>query len=136
MVVYDISRRETFEHVAEWLNEAKANLGGPHPGGGVFQLVGHKADLEAQRQVLYEEGEYFAKHHRIKFLESSALTGKHVEEAFLVIAREIYSRLETGQLSVVEGWDGIKSGMIRRSESFAVRSEFAPDSPSADGCYC
>jgi len=41
-------------------------------------LVGHKADLEKDREVLYEEGEYFAKYHKIKFIETSALTGENV----------------------------------------------------------
>lgn len=51
IVVYDISNRATFEHVAQWLNEAEVNVGGPQPGQCVFQLVGHKADLNADRQV-------------------------------------------------------------------------------------
>ena len=40
--------------------------------------VGHKADLEGKREVLYEEGEYFAKYRKMKFLETSALTGENV----------------------------------------------------------
>jgi hypothetical protein len=65
--------------VPDWIAEAEANLGGPDPSQLVFLLVGHKADLEAKREVLYEEGEYFAKHRKIKFIETSALTGENVD---------------------------------------------------------
>jgi GTPase SAR1 family protein len=77
-VVYDITKRRTFEHVPDWIEEAEANLGGPDPSQLVFLLVGHKADLEGKREVLYEEGEYLAKHRKIKFVETSALTGENV----------------------------------------------------------
>lgn len=45
--MYDISRRETFDHVAQWLSEAKKNSN-PHV---VIILVGNKADLEHKRVV-------------------------------------------------------------------------------------
>lgn len=51
MVVYDITNRSSFEHVASWLQEAEANVGGPNPDKCVFQLVGHKSDCGDRRQV-------------------------------------------------------------------------------------
>ncbi len=78
IIVYDITNRRSFDHVIEWLNEAEANVGGPDPGQVVFMLIGHKADLEEKREVLYEEGEYLAKYKRMKFAETSAVTGANV----------------------------------------------------------
>lgn len=52
-MVYDISNHSTFDHVMDWLNEAEANVGGPQPSNCVFQIIGHKADLEAERQVVF-----------------------------------------------------------------------------------
>lgn len=131
-MVYDITRRDSFEHVTAWLHEAQANLG-PQPGGCVFQLVGHKSDLAAERQVLYEEGEYFAKYHQLKFLETSAINGTNVEEAFLMIGREIYAKLESDEVKLVDGWDGIKSGYMRRSSSISLSDQ--PPEPESS-CYC
>lgn len=50
LLMYDIARRETFDHVAEWLREAKKNSN-PHM---VIILVGNKADLEHKRAVRYD----------------------------------------------------------------------------------
>ncbi|VDN01944.1 unnamed protein product [Thelazia callipaeda] len=127
IIVYDITNRSTFENVADWLAEAENNVGGPQPNNCVFQLVGHKTDLEAQREVMHEEGEYFAKYHKIKFLETSAVTGENVLETFMMIAREIYSRIERGQLRIADGWEGIRSGItldrsIISSESSTMQS--------------
>lgn len=135
IIVYDITCRRTFDNVKEWLAEAENNVGGPNPSQCVFLLVGHKADLEDQREVLYEEGEYYAKYHKIKFIETSALSGENVNEAFLMVAREINSRFESGTLPLSDGWDGIKSGLLR-TQSITL-SDFSADPGQGNGaCSC
>jgi len=133
IVVYDITNRRTFQHVQDWLTEAEANVGGPDPSQCVFQLIGHKADLEKDREVLYEEGEYFAKYHKIKFIETSALSGENVNEAFMMMAREINHRFETGALRLQDGWDGIKNGLMR-TQSISL-SNYSGEDPS-NNCSC
>lgn len=61
-------RRETFEHLQEWLEEVKAN------GNIAMQvlLVGNKIDLESERQVTTQEGQAYAKKEGLNFLEISA----------------------------------------------------------------
>ncbi|KAJ1345540.1 hypothetical protein KIN20_000099 [Parelaphostrongylus tenuis] len=59
MLVYDVSNRSSFENISMWYNEAQKSVGGPSPGNCVFMLVGHKSDDQCERQVDYEEGEYF-----------------------------------------------------------------------------
>ena len=134
IIIYDITNRKTFEHVPDWIAEAEANLGGPDPSQLVFLLVGHKADLEAKREVLYEEGEYFAKHRKIKFIETSALTGENVDDAFEIVSREVNARFETGALRICDGWDGIRSGLVRTQSITLSDSEELSSSPSQ--CYC
>ena len=55
--MYDITRRESFEHLPRWLNEAKQNSANPNL---VMMLIGNKADLEGQRQVPKAEAAAFA----------------------------------------------------------------------------
>lgn len=113
LLVYDVSNRQSFKNIQSWLTEAQANVGGPNPGQCVFQLVGHKADMESERQVQYEEGEYFAKHHRMTYIETSAISGENVYDAFMMLAHEVNARIEKGFLRTVEGWEGVKCGMMR-----------------------
>ena len=52
LLVYDITRRETFNHLTRWLEEARQNANSSM----VIMLIGNKVDLEHRRAVSYEEG--------------------------------------------------------------------------------
>ena len=70
LLVYDVTRRDTFEHLASWLEDAKQHAN-PNM---TIMLVGNKADLEHRRAVAKEEGAAFAEEHGLLFLETSAKT--------------------------------------------------------------
>ncbi|CAD6195788.1 unnamed protein product [Caenorhabditis auriculariae] len=125
MVIYDITNRASFEHAASWLKEAQDNVGGPDPSKCVFTLVGHKSDCpEEQRRVNYEEGEYFAKYHKMKFIETSAITGDNVFDAFTMMAQEVHARVNEGHLRPTEGWEGVKSGIMRTQSICLSEQDF------------
>lgn len=107
LLVYDISNRDTFDHLHSWLDEAKC-FSEPH--GLIFILVGCKCDLEKERQVSIEEGKKFAQVNEMQFLEASAKIKHNVDQAFSTLARDIYKLIQKGQLSPKSGWDGIKPG--------------------------
>lgn len=88
LLVYDITRRDSFEHVSQWLQEARANAD-PEL---VITLVGNKCDKVQERQVSYEEGHAFAHRYGLYFLETSAVTGHMVDEAFTVTAKLVYQK--------------------------------------------
>ena len=117
LLVYDITKRCTFEHIEDWYEEAKMHI---EPHRAVFILVGTKCDIESNREVTTEEGKQFAEFHGLKFLETSSKSGQNVEEAFLSVTRDIHSMLETGNLKMKEGWDGIKNGYARPDETFQL----------------
>ena len=73
--MYDITRRESFNHLARWLEEARQN-GNPSM---AVMLIGNKSDLEHRRAVTTKEGEDFAREHNLVFLETSAKTAINVE---------------------------------------------------------
>ena len=82
LLEYDITRRETFEHVTKWLEDVKANSSN----GFTVILIGNKKDLEDKRKISYEEEE-FAKKNGLIFLETSAKTAYNVVESFNLSAR-------------------------------------------------
>ena len=90
LLVYDITRRDTFTHVTKWLEEVKSNSSKSI----CVILIGNKKDLEDKRQVTYEEGESFAKENGLMFLETSAKTAYNVVEAFNLSAQAILNNIE------------------------------------------
>lgn len=110
LVVYDITNRDSFDHVREWLEEAKYATEDQDI---VYCLIGHKVDLDYQREVSTSEGEAFAHDHGMMFIETSAKVFCNVEESFQGVAREIYNRLECGNITQKEGWDGVKTVPFR-----------------------
>ena len=89
LLVYDITRRDTFEHINKWLNEVKLNGSKDI----CCILIGNKNDLEDQRQVKLEEGEELAKKNNLLFLETSAKTAYNVEDAFVKSAEQILDNI-------------------------------------------
>ena len=59
--------------------------------------VGNKKDLDAEREVTFLEASRFAQENELMFLETSALTGEHIDEAFLKCSNTILAKIETGQ---------------------------------------
>jgi Ras-related protein Rab-4B len=114
LLVYDITSRESFNAVGKWLTDAR-NLAGPHT---VIILIGNKKDLEEQREVTYLEGSRMAQENDLLFLETSAMTGENVEDAFLQCTRNILSKIESGEMDK----DRMGSGMRFGSGNVAARS--------------
>ncbi|KAG6392856.1 hypothetical protein SASPL_147084 [Salvia splendens] len=96
LLVYDITRRETFNHLASWLEDAKQHA---NPNMTII-LVGNKSDLAQRRAVSKEEGEQFAKENGLLFLEASARTAQNVEEAFTNTATKILQKIQEGVFDV------------------------------------
>ena len=107
LLVYDITRRDTFQHLSRWLEEAKQHAQ-PNM---VILLIGNKNDLEHRRAVSTEEGKAFADANGLLFLETSAKTAYNVEQAFLQTAQGIYGKIQSGEIDVSNESHGIKVGM-------------------------
>ena len=56
-------------------------------------LVGNKSDLASKRVVAYDEAKAFADSVGVDFLETSAKSAAHVEDAFMALAAAIKERM-------------------------------------------
>ncbi|OIT03168.1 PREDICTED: ras-related protein RABA5a-like [Nicotiana attenuata] len=89
LLVYDISRRLTFDSIGRWLNELQT-----HSDMNVVTiLVGNKSDLKDAREVTTAEGKALAEAKGLFFIETSALDSSNVASAFQTVVREIYNIL-------------------------------------------
>eukprot|EP01120_Amphizonella_sp_Union-15-10_P002830 TRINITY_DN1311_c0_g1_i1.p1 TRINITY_DN1311_c0_g1~~TRINITY_DN1311_c0_g1_i1.p1 ORF type:complete len:220 (-),score=29.75 TRINITY_DN1311_c0_g1_i1:79-738(-) len=96
LLVFDITRRSSFNHLTSWLTDTR-NLTSPNT---VIMLIGNKKDLEAQRDVTYEEAKNFAEENGVFFVEASAKTGENVEEAFNKTSQLIFQNVQNGSIRV------------------------------------
>ena len=87
LLVYDVSRRETFDALNQWLSEVAVYT--PNDGRDVVKLlVGNKVDKE-ERTVSKREGEAWARSHGMLFIESSAKTKVGIQQVFQEVVHKV-----------------------------------------------
>jgi len=106
LLVYDITRKETFEHITKWLNDIKVNGAKDI----VCILIGNKKDLEEQRKVSFEEGKKLAEDNQLLFLETSAKTAENVNECFLLSAEKIIDNIQKNGVDPTQQNNNVKIG--------------------------
>ncbi|KAF9524171.1 ras-related protein rab-1A [Crepidotus variabilis] len=88
IVVYEVTRQQSFDHVKLWFREIERYA----PQDVLKLLVGNKADMVNQRGVAYIVAEEYAKQSNIPFFETSARDGAEVERVFLTAAKLLQER--------------------------------------------
>mmetsp|Transcript_6622 Transcript_6622/g.9175 ORF Transcript_6622/g.9175 Transcript_6622/m.9175 type:complete len:212 (-) Transcript_6622:923-1558(-) len=127
VLVYDITSRESYNHVSSWLNDARALANADLS----IVLVGNKIDLTSEREVTFLEASRFAQENDLMFLETSALTGEGVSEVFMKCTRTILTKIETGVLDP----NSLNSGVQPGSRKITSKPT-TPASSSEGGCSC
>ena len=91
LIVYDVTKKSTFEHVTNWLK----NINEMAEKNCITYLVGNKIDLldnnKNIREVSIEEAQKYAKENGLRFYEASALTSERINDCFEDLLQEIYN---------------------------------------------
>ncbi|XP_066925649.1 ras-related protein Rab-18-like [Clytia hemisphaerica] len=111
--VYDVSVRQTFEKLKDWLSECdtyatKQDL--------VKMLVGNKIDKQG-REVTRQEGLQFAKRHSMLFIEASAKTKDGVECAFEELVEKVLQTPGLWEKDNAKGNIGLSAGNIHSGDA-------------------
>jgi small GTP-binding protein len=107
ILVYDITNRDSFEHISSWVEDCLAQS----PKTVFMVLVGNKSDLSEKRKVSIEEGQQMAKNNNMIFFEASAKTGDNVDKIFEESAKEINKKINEGYYDLESDICGIKRGL-------------------------
>ncbi|KAH7107684.1 ras-domain-containing protein [Auriculariales sp. MPI-PUGE-AT-0066] len=103
LIVYDVTRRASFENCRSWLKDVRQHAD-PHL---TAILVANKVDLcpdiddltaqpLSRREVSTAEAEQFAQEEGMLFIEASARSGHNVDAAFDQAARDILRKIQSG----------------------------------------
>ena len=85
VLVYDITKRATFEKIKEaWIKEIKDNA----PPDIILALAGNKSDLYEMEKVTLDEGKALAKEINAIFKSTSAMLSHGVNELFMTIGEK------------------------------------------------
>jgi GTPase SAR1 family protein len=102
ILMYDLTKRETFERLNIWLNIIR-QMTNEIP----IILVANKLDAEQNpengRIVEYEEGEKYSKDNDFSFLEASGFNGENVEKVFITISEQIMKNLQEDRIPSISG---------------------------------
>ncbi|EXB93780.1 Ras-related protein RGP1 [Morus notabilis] len=129
MLVYDITKRQSFDHVARWLEE----LRGHADKNIVIMLVGNKSDLGTLRAVPTEDAKEFAQRENLFFMETSALESTNVESAFLTVLTEIYRVISKKALIANEEQEALGSSSLLKGTKIVVPGQ-EPEPVRSSSC--
>ena len=114
LIVYDVSRKDTFNNVTSWIEDCKK-----YNGKNIYIiLVGNKDDLK-NREVTEEEGKELADRFGLKFFETSALNGHNIEEVFIDACTEINNKIKNEEIDI----DDISYGVMRSDDGIDSKVE-------------
>jgi len=103
-IVFDLTNKNSLESIKEWCKELEDFIGGRDI---PIIIIGNKKDLKEQREVSYEDGVGVVNslmnkpNIKISYIETSALTGENVEDAFTLIAYYYISKSKEEEEEIV-----------------------------------
>ena len=85
LLLYDITKRNSFENIREWIKDIKEEVYEK----AIIFLIGNKIDKTTERKITTEQGTKLAEEYNLPFFEASAKTGENVDEIFKSLYKKI-----------------------------------------------
>ena len=116
LLVYDITRKDTFDNIDKWFSELKSSTNNEINA----ILVGNKCDLSDKREITIEEAQKKAKLFNVAFMETSALDGTNIEKAFYELVNNVYQNNKktfNQEIKVMLGDKGVEIKQEQNNET-------------------
>ena len=114
ILMYDITKKETFNAIPEWVKNIRDHKGKDFP----IVLIANKCDLKEEREVEAEEGQKEAEKNGFLFYEMSCKDGINVQESILKLVSVILERNKKKEKNEKEG--------EKKEESIKLKIENKP----------
>ena len=90
LIVFDLSRANTFTKMKEWLSDARQSIENDFP----VIIIGNKSDLIPEIGEIIDRNEplKYAKAENSTYIETSAKTGNNVDNAFLDLTQKMIKK--------------------------------------------
>ena len=115
IVIYDITKRESFDSINNWIEQIISFVGGDVK----IVIFGNKNDLDHMRKVKINEGKELANKYKCKFFETSAKTGTNLEEGFKSLTFQIMSDIK----SVKGRWSNSNSLILKPKKPDIIKND-------------
>ena len=87
MIVYDVSNSDSFNNLKYWIQSIKTHINLDNNEVPAI-IIGNKIDI-FEREVSKEEGEKFSKEQKLEYFETSAKSGKGVDECIKFLIKKV-----------------------------------------------
>jgi len=92
LMVFDVTKAASFKNAEKWLQELREHADTDI----IIMMVGNKTDLKNQREVATDEAKKFSQKNNLLYIETSALDGSNIKEAFQQTITAIYEKRGKG----------------------------------------
>ena len=120
LFVYDISNKQTFDHIKDWIMESQSS-------NNEFKkiIVGNKIDLPPERRKVSQEVlTKYSNDKKIQGIETSAKSGENVEKAFLMLTKLIIGNMTKEEFIKKFGKTNKDNTILRTSNKIEKKKKF------------
>ena len=120
LLIYDITKRDTFKKLEFWIEDLKENA--DNIDNLFIYLIGNKNDMEEKREVSFEEATNFAKDKKLPYIEVSAKTGNNIKKLFDEVIKGAMTKMLTNENKENSVNESIRLSFLDKEEKIPKNS--------------
>jgi len=120
LLIYDITKRDTFKKLDFWIEDLKENA--DNIDNLFIYLIGNKNDMEEKREVSFQEATDFAKDKQLPYIEVSAKTGNNIKKLFDEVIKGAMTKMLTNENKENSVNESIRLSFLDKEEKIPKNS--------------